>query len=109
MAIRVIIPVFMKKLFNLLLAALLVVGISSCAKEDMSYIDNSSVVVTFSASLDQVYTRATNYGKGENINTLYYRIFDATTNEALTDLNGTATRLDNGSFKFSVEMIKGMT
>lgn len=109
MAIRVIIPYFMKKLFNLLLVALLVAGISSCAKEDMSHIDNSSVVVTFSASLDQVYTRATNYGKGENINTLHYRIFDATTNEALTDLNGRATRLDNGSFKFSVEMIKGMT
>ena len=99
----------MKKLFNLLLVALLVAGISSCAKEDMSYIDHSSVVVTFSASLDQVYTRATNYGKGENINILHYRIFDATTNEALTDLNGRATRLDNGSFKFSVEMIKGMT
>ena len=86
--------------------AVAVLFTASCAKEDISStIASGEVEVTFTANLQDLGTRA--YGDGSQVKTLHYYVYDYPSNNELSDLNGTADRVD-GKFKFSLPLLKGM-
>ena len=95
----------MKNIFNLIIAAFTLVAATAC---NTTIEDEFSVTVTIKAELAQEFSRAQNFGKGQQVNILYYNIFDASNDKLLTDLCGSTEVLADGSFKFSVEMLKGM-
>ena len=97
----------MKNLFNLVIAAALLCGVGSCTKSDIE-VAQQKVTVTFMAQLDQMNTRAVTFGKGNNVSVLYYNIYGTGSDTKLGNLSGKTARLSDGSFKFSVDMLKGM-
>ena len=87
--------------------AVAVLFTASCAKEDISSsIGGGEVEVTFTANLQDLGSRA--YGDGSQVNTLRYYVYDYSSNNELTALNGTASRKENGKFEFSLPLLKGM-
>ncbi len=87
--------------------AVAVLFTASCAKEDISSsIGGGEVEVTFTANLQDLGSRA--YGDGSQVNTLRYYVYDYSSNNELRDLNGTASRKENGQFEFSLPLLKGM-
>ena len=91
------------------MAAAVLFGAASCAKEDISssIANGETVEVTFTANLPELGTRATTYGDGTKADILYYNVYEAGTDNQLVNLCGTATS-DNGTFTFSLDMVKGM-
>ena len=79
---------------------------ASCAKEDISSsIAGGEVEVTFTASLPELGTRA--FGEGKLAKELTVKVFESTTNEALTALDRTVTS-NTGVFTFQLVLLKGM-
>ena len=100
----------MKNLFRSLLAVAVLFGAAACTTEDIStsVVGNGDPIeVTFTADLGAMGSRATT-GTGENVNKLTYNVYDASNDALLSDLCGTADRV-NGVFKFDLVMVKGMT
>ena len=86
--------------------AVAVLFTTSCVKEDISSsIAGGEVEVTFTANLPELGTRT--YGDGTKADILYYNVYEAGTDNQLVNLCGTATS-DNGTFTFSLDMVKGM-
>ncbi len=89
------------------MAAVILFGAVSCAKEDISSsLAGGEVEVTFTANLPELGTRA--YGDGANAGILFYNIYEANTENKLDALCGSVESGTN-TFKFQVPMIKGMT
>jgi len=86
--------------------AVAVLFTASCAKEDISSsIAGGEVEVTFTASLPELGTRA--FGEGENADILFYNIYEAGTENILTDLCG-SVESDTGVFNVHIVLLKGM-
>ena len=87
--------------------AVAVLFTTSCAKEDISssIANGETVEITFTANLPELGTRT--YGDGTKADILYYNVYEAGTDNQLVNLCGTATS-DNGTFTFSLDMVKGM-
>ena len=97
----------MKNIFRFLMAAAIIFGAVSCAKEDISSsLAGGEVEVTFTANLPELGTRA--YGDGLNATLLRYHVYDGANGAELEQLCGTATTT-NGTFCFTLPLIKGMT
>ena len=95
----------MKNIFRILMAVA-VLFTASCAKEDISSsIAGGEVEVTFTASLPELGTRA--FGNGENADILFYNIYEAGTENILTDLCG-SVESDTGVFNVHIVLLKGM-
>ena len=100
----------MKNLFRSLLATAILFGAAACTTENIStsVVGNGDPIeVTFTADLGAMGSRTTT-GTGENVNKLTYNVYDANNDALLSDLCGTADRV-NGVFKFDLVMVKGMT
>ncbi len=89
------------------MAAVIFFGAVSCAKEDISSsLAGGEVEVTFTANLPELGTRA--YGDGANATLLRYYVYDGANGAELEQLSGIATTT-NGTFSFTLPLIKGMT
>ena len=97
----------MKKIFGFLMAAAVLFGAASCAKEDISssIANGEQVEVTFTANLPELGTRA--YGEGKHANKLFYNVYEHGSDTPLTALCGTETS-STGKFYVTIPMIKGM-
>ena len=86
--------------------AVAVLFTASCAKEDISSsIGGGEVEVTFTASLPELGTRA--FGNGENADILFYNIYEAGTENKLSDLCG-SVESNTGVFNIHIVLLKGM-
>ena len=95
----------MKNIFRILMAVA-VLFTASCAKEDISSsIGGGEANVTFTVDLPELGTRA--YADGANADILYYKVFDATTNEPLPQISGAVP--GSKAFTVNIPMLKGMT
>ena len=95
----------MKNIFRILMAVA-VLFTASCAKEDISSsIGGGEVEVTFTASLPELGTRA--FGNGENADILFYNIYEAGTENKLSDLCG-SVESNTGVFNIHIVLLKGM-
>ena len=91
------------------MAAAVLFGAASCAKEDISssIANGEQVEVTFTANLPELGTRA--YGDGTNVNVVYVNVYEAGSDILLSDLT-----LDDGypvsskQAKVNIALIKGM-
>ena len=90
------------------MAAAVLFGAASCAKEDISssLANGEQVEVTFTANLPELGTRAETYGLGDKANTLRCYVYDAATGAELPALQRTVP--GQGTFTFSLPLIKGM-
>ena len=92
------------------MAAAVLFGAASCAKEDISssIANGEQVEVTFTANLPELGTRAANlYGTGEEVTTLHYFVYDG--QNLLEDLSDTADITVGESITINLALIKGMT
>ena len=89
------------------MAAAVLFGAASCAKEDISssIANGEQVEVTFTANLPELGTRA--YGEGDYANKLFYNVYEHGSDTPLTALCGTETS-STGKFYVTIPMIKGM-
>ena len=89
------------------MAAAVLFGAASCAKEDISssIANGETVEVTFTANLPELGTRA--YGEGLHANKLFYNVYEHGSETALTALCGTEIS-STGKFYVTIPMIKGM-
>ncbi|MBQ8853722.1 MAG: hypothetical protein IJZ67_05385 [Alistipes sp.] len=95
----------MKNIFRFLMAVA-VLFTASCAKEDISSsIGGGEVEVTFTASLPELGTRT--FGNGENADILFYNIYEAGTENKLSDLCG-SVESNTGVFNIHIVLLKGM-
>ena len=93
------------------MAAAVIFSVASCAKEDISAsLGKGQVEVTFTANLANLNTRAgvETFGKGENVDVLYYYVYDAANNAYLSALSSSVERGTDGKFTFTLPMMKGM-
>ncbi|MBQ2418100.1 MAG: hypothetical protein II282_07910, partial [Alistipes sp.] len=98
----------MKRLFTFLLSIAVIAGMTSCAQEDIStsVITGEEVVVSFTTSLKDASTRT--FGQGENVDKLYFNVYDAVNGDKLSHLSSTTTTTTPGKFTFQLTMVKGM-
>ena len=111
----------MKKIFGFLVAAAVLFGAASCAKEDISssIANGETVEVTFTANLPELGTRA--IGEGESARTLKFFVYEYQNDEVIgtylsavkiyTADNEVGTNVitsDSKFFNFSLSLIKGM-
>ena len=95
------------------MAAAVLFGAASCAKEDISssIANGETVEVTFTANLTNIGTRA--YGDAEEITTLRYFVFDAETNIPISGLSGSTTEIieveGKKTFTVKLSLIKGVS
>ena len=89
------------------MAAAVLFGAASCAKEDISssIANGEQVEVTFTANLPELGTRAIGYG--EHANKLFYNVYEHGSDTPLTALCGIETST-TGKFYVTIPMIKGM-
>ena len=98
----------MKRLFTFLLSIAVIAGMTSCAQEDIStsVITGEEVVVSFTTSLKDASTRT--FGQGENVDKLYFNVYDAVNGDKISHLSSTTTTTTPGKFTFQLTMVKGM-
>ncbi len=70
------------------MAAAVLFGAASCAKEDISssIANGEQVEVTFTANLPELGTRAESYGNASAVDVVYVKVYDANTDEFLSSL-----------------------
>ena len=98
----------MKNLFRFMMAVAILFT-ASCAKEDISssIANGETVEVTFSANLPELGTRA--YGDGLNANVVYVNVYEANTDNLLSDLTrDEGYSVANNQAKVNIVLIKGM-
>ncbi len=97
----------MKNIFRFLMAVA-VLFTASCAKEDISSsIAGGEVEVTFTASLQDLGSRA--YGDGSQVNTLRFSVYDAVSGEKLTQLCGEKSPISASTpTTVNLVLLKGM-
>ena len=93
------------------MATAVIFSVASCAKEDISTtLGKGQVEVTFTANLANLNTRAgvETFGKGKNVDVLYYYVYDAANDAYLSALSSSVERGTDGKFTFTLPMMKGM-
>jgi len=97
----------MKNIFRILMAVA-VLFTASCAKEEISSsIAGGEVEVTFTASLQDLGSRA--YGDGSQVNTLRFSVYDAVSGEKLTQLCGEKSPISASTpTTVNLVLLKGM-
>ncbi len=97
----------MKNIFRFLMAVAVLLT-ASCAKEDISSsIGGGEVEVTFTASLQDLGSRA--YGDGSQVNTLRFSVYDAVSGEKLTQLCGEKSPISASTpTTVNLVLLKGM-
>ena len=91
------------------MAAAVLFGAASCAKEDISssIANGETVEVTFTANLPELGTRA--YGDGTNANVVYVNVYEANTNTLLGDLTlNEGYPVSGKQAKVNIALVKGM-
>ena len=91
------------------MAAAVLFGAASCAKEDISssIANGETVEVTFTANLPELGTRA--YGDGTNANVVYVNVYEANSNTLLGDLTRDEGYTVSGKqAKVNIALVKGM-
>ena len=90
------------------MAAAVLFGAASCAKEDISssIANGETVEVTFTANLPELGTRAETFGLGNKANLLRCYVYDAATGTELPALQRTVS--GQGTFTFNLPLVKGM-
>ena len=92
------------------MAAAVLFGAASCAKEDISSsIAGGEVEVTFTANLPELGTRAESYGNASAVDKVYVKVYDANTDEFLSSLtlNGGYPVVEKKA-TVNIALVKGM-
>ena len=92
------------------MAAAVLFGAASCAKEDISssIANGETVEVTFTANLAELGTRA--FGDGKQVDILYYNVYEAgTENKLALSSSEEAEKPGQALYTITIPMIKGMS